>query len=125
MKHFLPTLLVLSTVFTSFPAAAADQPAKPDKALRIYLQTGAKKTYVRGYQWMTLDLNRKLSLIESARRGALKMNAVMARPAEVYVAQVDKFFQYNPALMEMEVGQVIQGIAISIKDWEDGSTEKK
>lgn len=123
MKRFLPALLVASLLWT-LPASAAEKTAKPEKALRIYLKTGNKKTYVRGYQWMTLDLNRKISLVESARRGALKMNAVMSQPAETYVAQVDKFFQYNPSLMEMEVGQVIQGIAISIKDWEDGSTEK-
>lgn len=110
----------------SSPAAApAAKAPKPDKALRIFLKTGAKKTYVRGYQWMTLDLNHKINLIEAARSGALQMNAVMAQPAEVYVAEVNKFFQYNPSLMQMELGQVIQGIAVSIKDWDDGHTEKK
>ncbi|MBP9733215.1 MAG: hypothetical protein KBD07_02425 [Candidatus Omnitrophica bacterium] len=136
MKHFLHTpALVLSVLLfstssyaitesRSASSAAVEQPtAKPDKALRIYLKTGGKKTYVRGYQWMTLDLNRKISLIESARRGAAKMNAVMTRPAETYVAEINKFFQDNPTLMQMEVGQVIQGIAISIKDWEDGGSE--
>lgn len=103
-------------------ASATASTARPEKALRIFLKTGGKKTYVRGYQWMTLDLNRKISLVESARRGALRMNAVMVRPAEVYVNEVNKFFQHNPSLMQMEVGQVIQGVAIGMKDWEDGGT---
>lgn len=139
MRHFFNSLtpLVLSLILT-VPAAvhagetpkaggssstSASVPAsasKPEKALRIFLKSGGKKTYVRGYQWMTLDLNRKISLIESARRGAARMNAVMAQPAETYVVEVNKFFQDNPTLMQMEVGQVIQGIAVSIKDWEDG-----
>lgn len=137
MKHFLYTpALMLSVLFLTTPsyaitesspasATAAERPTqvKPGKALRIYLKTGGKKTYVRGYQWMTLDLNRKISLIESARRGAARMNAVMTLPAETYVAEVNKFFQDNPTFMEMEVGQVIQGVAISIKDWEDGGSE--
>jgi hypothetical protein len=137
MKHFFNlTTLVLSLILTapttaqaqetsggSASAASSAAPAvKPEKALRIFLKTGGKKTYVRGYQWMTLDLNRKISLIESARRGALRMNAVMAQPAEVYVNQVNQFFQHNPSLVQMEVGQVIQGVAIGMKDWEDGGT---
>ena len=108
-------------------AAANASPAastpKPDKALRIYLKTGTKKTYIRGYQWVTLSLNRKISLVESARRGALQMGAVMTLPAERYVYEVNKFFQSNPAMFQMELGQVIQGIAISLKDWEQGGTE--
>ena len=102
-------------------ASTAGAIKKPAGAIRIFLKTGNKKTYVRGYQWMTLDLNRKISLVESARRGAVKMNAVMVLPAETYVDEVNKFFQDNPRLMQMEVGQVIQGIAISLKDWDDGS----
>jgi hypothetical protein len=139
MKHFfnLFTPLVLSLILTvpayvhagdtsgpggTSSASTAASAAKPEKALRIFLKTGGKKTYVRGYQWMTLDLNRKISLVESARRGALRMNAVMAKPAEVYVNEVNKFFQHNPSLMQMEVGQVIQGVAVGMKDWEDGGT---
>ncbi len=139
MKHFfnLTAPLLLSLILTapinaqaqekaqgSAAASSASQTTKPEKALRIFLKTGGKKTYVRGYQWMTLDLNRKISLVESARRGALRMNAVMAQPAEVYVNQVNKFFQHNPSLMQMEVGQVIQGVAIGMKDWEDGGSGK-
>lgn len=97
--------------------------SKPDKALRIFLKTGAKKTYVRGYQWLTLDLNRKISLVESARRGALQIDAIMLLPAERYVYEVNKFFQSNPSMLQMELGQVIQGIAISLKDWEQGGME--
>ncbi len=139
MKNFKPlsAAVILSVCLISAPASlqaaeskSSAQPsgtasvkgAKPDQALRIYLKTGAKKTYVRGYQWMTLDLNRKINLVESARRGALKMNAVMTFPAETYVREIDKFFAGNPSLMQMEVGQVIQGVAISIKDWNAGTT---
>lgn len=130
MKHlFLCALLasgmsLAAPVFAQETAARPDAPApapaiaKPDKALRIFLKTGGKKIYVRGYQWMTLDLNRKISLVESARRGALKMNALMTQPAERYVMEADKFFRTNPSLLQMELGQVIQGIAISIQDWE-------
>lgn len=136
MKHLTPSLffvLLFSFLSPASVVRAAQETArssesvsaapKPDKALRIFLKTGEKKTYVRGYQWMTLDLNRKISLVESARRGALRMNAVMTQPAELYVANVDKFFRYNPGLLEMEVGQVIQGVAISLKDWQDGGTQ--
>ena len=136
MKRILPYVLTAFCFLSGAPASAqetssppaasapsAGKPAKPTKALRIFLKTGAKKTYVRGYQWMTLDLNRRISLVESARRGALQMDALMTLPAETYVAEVDKFFQYNPSLMQMEVGQVIQGIAISLKDWDNSESK--
>jgi hypothetical protein len=110
---------------SSSSAPALSRPAKPDKALRVFLKSGSKKTYVRGYQWMTLDLNRKINLVESARRGALKMGALMTQPAEVYIRNLDQFYAGHPTLMSMEIGQVIQGTAISMKDWDDGTTGAK
>ena len=134
MKRLL-LISVLAVPFFAFtlvhaaPAVsqnAAERPPheKPSQELRIFLKTGAKKTYVRGYQWATLDLNRKINLVESARRGALKLGALMTRPAETYVLEVDKFFKSNPSLMQMELGPVIQGVAISLKDWDNGGTHE-
>ncbi len=69
-------------------------------------------------------LREKIAAARTTQMHPVKLDpAIDPLPAERYVYEVNKFFQSNPAMFQMELGQVIQGIAISLKDWEQGGTE--
>ncbi len=115
---------VLGGVVGSLAAEGAES-AKP-AALRLYALKAGEKRYFTGYDWMLFDLSRKIALVEKARRGAvLQMNVVMALPAERYVRELDRMYAEAAEARTIEVGQAIQGIAITLKDWDEGSRSPK
>jgi len=63
---------------------------EPTKAphLRLFGYDKGEKRYYSGYDWMNMNINDKIQLVEEARNGALKMNVVMTMPAEIYVGEV-------------------------------------
>ena len=91
------------------------------QTLRLYINSGGSKTYLLGHHWGSLGMNQKIAMVEAARRGALKLEAVMTLPAEIYVRELDRMFSENPSLRKLEVGPAIHGIAVSFNDWDDGS----
>ncbi len=106
---------------TQNQSAASTQ--APAAALRMFIPTGENsKEYLRGYHWLNFSAAQKMGVVEAARTGAVQqMSAVMSLPAEIYVRELDRLFATNSSIQQMEVGQAIQGIAISLKDWNDGS----
>ena len=100
---------------------AEEAPADARQTLRLYINNGGNKTYLLGYHWESLGMNQKIAMVEVARLGALKLDAVMTLPAEIYVRELDRMFSENPSFRKLEVGPAIHGIALSFNDWDDGS----
>lgn len=73
---------------------------------------------------MQMRVIQKIGLVERVRRGALKMNALMTLPAEIYVRELDGMYREHPEARSIEVGQAIQGIAVSLKDWDEMGVPK-
>jgi hypothetical protein len=124
MKRLLTLLVVLSYVVMPLVAHAQEE-ANADKTIRIFANDNGEKRYIVGYDWVNLNMGQKMTLVENARSGALKMDAVMVLPAEIYVAELDRIFSQDGEIRRIEVGQAIQGVAISKKDWGDGTDADK
>ena len=107
------------------PKSAASAPEK-QKHLRLYAPSSVgERRYYTGYDWRQFNLNQKIQLVETARTGALKLNVVMTLPAELYVRELDRMFASNPQVQHMEIGQAIEGTAVVLKDWDDGTDPDK
>lgn len=99
----------------------ANAAEKGKETIRLFLEQGDQRVYLLGHHWKALNLNQKIAMVEQARTGALEMNVLMALPAEVYIRRVDQMLIDNPQLRQFELGQVVQGIAISLNDWDSGT----
>lgn len=109
-------------------APAASPAAKPDqdkRIIRLYRDVAGKKQYVIGRHWVQMTPEQKIQLVERARQGAVSMGVVFTLPAEIYVRQLDRMFQNNPTVLNIEIGQAIEGAAIALKDWDDGTDPDK
>ena len=95
------------------------------RTLRLFAVEGDHKRYFTGYDWLLFDLAAKTGLVEKARQGAARMNVAMTLPSRVYVRELDHMYRDAPEVRHIEVGQAIQGIAISLKDWDDGGDPEK
>jgi hypothetical protein len=112
----------------SGPAAfAAERAAAPGgrPILRIFATVNGEKRYFNGHDWVLWSPARRMAMVEKAREGAVKLNAVMTLPAEFYVRELDRVFMTNPQARDVELGQAIQGVAINLKDWDDGTDPQK
>ena len=119
MKRILFTLFMILSILGTPSLEAKESSDSSEKAmLRLFIQQGPQKTYLLGYHWMSLRLHQKIGMVESARRGALKLDAVMLHPAEIYIRELDRLFLRNPELRRLEVGPAIQGLAMSLNDWD-------
>jgi len=105
----------------TLPSAAGEVSKASPKTIRLFIQKGPEKNYLLGHHWLRLKIHQKIAIVESARRGALELNALMTLPAEIYIRELDRLFLENPTLRQLEVGPAIHGIAVSLKDWDDGS----
>ncbi|MBF0254536.1 MAG: hypothetical protein HQL11_05380 [Candidatus Omnitrophica bacterium] len=94
----------------------------PRESIRLFVTRAGERMYLNGHDWLRLDLDRKIEWVEAARLGAIKMGAVLSLPAEVYIGELDRMFTEAPQLRHIEVGQAIEGIAISMKDWDTGES---
>lgn len=117
-------LVVCALAGVGRPLWAASQEGQ-SKTLRIFALEDGHKRYFNGYDWVLFDLGQKIALVERARQGAVQMNAVMLRPPEVYVRELDRMYAEAAEARHIEVGQAIQGIAITLKDWDDGTDPDK
>lgn len=117
--------LAFASVSCQAASAPAPQKAAPkakQKHLRLFAPSSAgERRYYTGYDWRQFNLNQKIQLVETARTGALQLGVVMTMPAEIYVRELDRIFSSNPQVQHMELGQAIEGTAIAIKDWDDGT----
>ena len=127
LRHFrfLPALLILALLAPASVHAAKDASLSKPKSLRLYATMNGKKRYFNGYDWLQYDEKAKLALVEKAKIGAGRLSAVMLLPADVYVKEVDKIYGQAPESRLIELGQVIQGVAINLKDWNDGTDPEK
>lgn len=106
--------------------SASGSPAPGDKqVIRLFREVAGEKKYFTGFDWLQLDVNQKIILVERARQGALQMSVVMTLPAEVYVKEIDRMFNESTEIRYIELGQAIEGIAIALKDWDDGREPEK
>ncbi len=121
----LGVLLLLSAGHPAPLRAAQDGAAAPSKSLRLFVVEEGRKRYFNGYDWIQFDLNQKIGLVEKARLGAVQMHAMMLKPPEVYVRELDRMYGETSEVRLIEVGQAIQGIAITMKDWDDGTDPDK
>ncbi|MFT5206376.1 MAG: hypothetical protein ACI9CF_000111 [Candidatus Omnitrophota bacterium] len=121
LQYAILSASILSLIPT-FSLAADVMPASTNSpSIRLFVESGGQRANILGHNWAELSFERKIKLIESARQGALRLGAVMALPAESYIRELDMMFAKNPSLRHIEVGQAIQGIAISLKDWDTGT----
>jgi len=118
-------LIVVLIAGAGVKNAEGGEPVSEKRTLRLFSRSGGEKHYYTGYDWLKLDIQQKMETVEHAREGAIRMNTVMSRPAEVYIAELDRMYALNESVRHIEVGQAIQGIAISLKDWDDGSDPDK
>ena len=121
--------LLLAAVLGLFAnAAAAERPTLRDRetpGVRLFVMQGGDKHYLTGFDWLQFDIGQKMGLVEAARSQAAGLNAVMVLPAEVYVAELDRMFSQNPEVRHIEIGPALQGVAITLKDWDDGSNPRE
>jgi hypothetical protein len=120
LSVFLGALLFVVSGLPAPLGAAQDGAAPSSKSLRLYAVEEGRKRYFNGYDWIQFDLNQKIALVEKARQGAILLHAMMLKPAEVYVRELDRMYGETNEVRLIEVGQAIQGIAITLKDWNDG-----
>ena len=123
----LPASLFLALSLAALcaaPASRAVEPAAP-RVLRLFAVEEGQKRYFTGYDWLLMDLVAKKALVEKARLGAVRLNAVIALPAETYVRELDRMYGQAEESRQIEVGEAIQGLAISLKDWDDGTDPNK
>lgn len=111
-------LLILFVVLAIAGNASAEE--KKGNTIRLFIEQGDQRMYLLGHHWTSLNLNQKIAMIEQARTGAISMNVVMALPAEVYIKKLNQMLLENPQLRQFELGQVVQGIAVSLNDWDTG-----
>lgn len=120
----LTAFVALLAAASPITASAAEKTTEQNKRmrLRLYVPSAAgDRKFFTGFDWQQLKMNQKIQLVEMARTGALRLNAVMTLPAEIYVRELDRMFNENPQIRTMELGQAIEGIAIAMKDWDDGT----
>jgi len=119
-----PRLLAAAAVlglFMSWTALAEESVPAERQSIRLFVQQDGQRAYLSGYQWISLRTDQKIIMVERARQGALRLGALMVLPAEIYVRELDRLFTEHPHLRKIEVGQAVEGIAISLKDWNTGS----
>ncbi len=101
---------------------AATEGTEQKKTIRLYVpDASGGKAYLLGRDWLGLSPQQKIEMVELARRGALKLNAIVSLPAEIYIRELDQMFLEKPETRDIEVGQAIQGVAIALKDWDAGA----
>ena len=118
-SKFIAISILLGSFLLSQVHAAESRKGTP--TLRLFADMGGQRRYFTGYDWLQFDIHKRLALVEKARRGAVRLNAVMTLPAEIYVRELDNMFRRNSGIRHIELGQAIQGVAIALKDWDDGS----
>lgn len=125
MKHLICAAVLCGLVFSSAAGLAAEThsgtKAKVRPVIRLYASAKGETRYFTGDDWMLFTSGQKVQIVEKARTGAVRLNAVMSLPAEVYVRELDRIFGGNPGARHIELGQAIQGAAIGLKDWDDGT----
>lgn len=127
-----PLVLLISVLFSGgillcagLGESSAAESRSGTQTLRLYATVGGEKRYFTGYDWLQFNIHQQFQIVEKARHGAVRMNAIMVLPAEVYVKELNRMFRQHVELRHMELGQAIQGIAIALKDWDDGSNQEE
>lgn len=123
-RIFLIACLLINSISVSAMAYTTIHGEPKKKTIRLFIPSNSGRTYLRGHHWVSLTFDQKLAMVETARRGALQLGAVMTEPAERYVNEIDRMLAETPHIRQMEVGQTIQGIAIAMEDWDKGESEQ-